>query len=80
VHRLLGIKPMKGFMHMNGFLFSYLTFWTTFAPLICFCKSFGKILSKSFANSQRYRNTIARSIFLDLKFLPPISNAFSLTK
>jgi hypothetical protein len=54
---------MKGFMHMNGLLFSYLTLWTTFAPLICFCKSFGKILSKSFANSQRYRNTIARSIF-----------------
>jgi hypothetical protein len=46
VHRLLGIKPMKGFMHMNGLIFSYLTFWTTFAPLICFCKSFGKILPK----------------------------------
>jgi hypothetical protein len=40
VHRLLGIKPMKDFMHMNGLLFSYLTFWTTFAPLICLCKSF----------------------------------------
>jgi hypothetical protein len=63
VHRLLRIKPMKGFMHMNGLLFSYLTFWTTFAPLISFCKSFGKILSKSFANSQRYKNTITRSIF-----------------
>jgi hypothetical protein len=64
VHRLLRIIPMKGFMHMNGLLFSYLTFWTTFAPLICFCKSFGKIISKkSFANSQRYRNKIARSIF-----------------
>jgi hypothetical protein len=55
VHRLLGIKPMKGFMHMDGLLFSNLTFWTTFAPLICFCKSF--------AISQRYRNMIARSIF-----------------
>jgi hypothetical protein len=63
VHRLLGTKPMKGFMHVNVLLFSYLTFWTTFAPLIRFCKSFGKILSKSFANSQRYRNKIARSIF-----------------
>jgi hypothetical protein len=49
--------------------FSYLTVWTTFAPLVCFCKSFGKTLSKSFANSQRYRNTIARSIF-KMKFLP----------
>jgi hypothetical protein len=37
---------MKGFMHMNGLLFSYLTFWTTIAPLICFCKS----LEKSFQN------------------------------
>jgi hypothetical protein len=48
VHRLLGITPMKGFMHMNGFLFSYLTFWTTFAPLIRFCKSFGKNSFKIF--------------------------------
>jgi hypothetical protein len=38
---------MKGFMHTNGLLFSYLTFCTTFAPLICFCKSIGKILSKN---------------------------------
>ena len=44
-------------------LVSYLTFWTTFAPLVCFCKSFGKIFSKSFANSQRYRHMIAISIF-----------------
>ena len=51
-------------------LFSYLTFWTIFAPLVCFCKSFGKIFSKSFANSQRYRNAIARSI---LRFeIPPL--------
>jgi hypothetical protein len=54
---------MKGFIHMNGLLFSYLTFWTTFATLVRFFKSFGKILSKSFPNSQRYRNTIAGSIF-----------------
>jgi hypothetical protein len=64
---------------MNGLHFSYLTFWATFAPLIYFCKSLGKILSKSFANSQRYRNTIARSI-LRFEIPPPISNAFPLTK
>jgi hypothetical protein len=70
VHRLLRIKPMKDFIYMNGLLFSYLTFWTTFAPLVYFCKSFGKNLSKSFANSQRYRNEIARSI---LRFeIPPL--------
>jgi hypothetical protein len=43
--------------------FFYLTFWTTFAPLVCFCKYFGKTFSNSFANSQRYKNMIARSIF-----------------
>jgi hypothetical protein len=82
VHRLLRIKPMKDFIHMsknNGLLFSYLTFWTTFAPLVYFCKSFGKILSKYFANSQRYRNTIARSILI-FEIPPPILNGFSLTK
>jgi hypothetical protein len=29
----------------------------------CFCKFFWKIFSKSFANSQRYRNKIAKGIF-----------------
>jgi hypothetical protein len=71
VHMLVRIEPMKGFIQMNGLLFSYLTFWTTFAPLVCFCKSF--------ANSQRYMNMIARSI-LRFEITPPISNAFPLTK
>jgi hypothetical protein len=47
---------------MDGFSF-YLRFWTTFAPLAYFCELFEKILSKSFANSQRYKNDFARSIF-----------------
>jgi hypothetical protein len=33
---------------VNGLLFPYLTFWTTFSPLVYFCKSFGEILSKKF--------------------------------
>jgi nitrate reductase NapE component len=44
VHRLLRIKPMKDFIHMSKnewIAFLLLTFWTTFAPLVCFCKSFG---------------------------------------
>jgi hypothetical protein len=64
---------------MNGLLFSYLTFWTTFAPLVYLCKYFGKIFSKSFANRQRYRNKIARSI-LRFEIPPPVSNAFPMTK
>jgi hypothetical protein len=38
--------------------------------LFCFCKSFWKIFSKSFASSQRYMNKIARSIFKILNFSP----------
>jgi hypothetical protein len=66
VHRLLRIKPMKDFKHMNksewfGFLlFNILDHICTtgfvFANLL-------EIYSKTFANSQRYRNMIARSIF-----------------
>jgi hypothetical protein len=51
-------------LDMNGLLFFYLTFWTTCAPLVLFLQI---LLEKSFqslfANSQRYTNKIARSIF-----------------
>jgi hypothetical protein len=41
-----------------------LTFWTTLAPLVLFfANSFGKYFQILFANSQRYVNNIARSIF-----------------
>jgi hypothetical protein len=66
VHRLLRISPMKAFQHMNksewfGFLlFDILdhicTIGFVFVNLL-------EIYSKTFANSQRYRNMIARSIF-----------------
>jgi hypothetical protein len=39
-------------------------------------QSFGNSFSKSFANSQSYMN----NNFQDLKFSPPVSNAFPLTK
>jgi hypothetical protein len=60
VHRLLRIEPWKIlniWIRVNELPFFYLIFWTTFAPLEYFCKLFGKILSKSFANSQRYKNS-----------------------
>jgi hypothetical protein len=73
VHRLLRIKPMKDFKHMNKsewivfLLFNILDHICTisfiFANLL-------EIYSKTFANNQRYRNMIARSIFRILKFLP----------
>jgi hypothetical protein len=37
---------MEGFVHMNGLLFSDLTFWTTFAQLVCF----PNLLEESFQN------------------------------
>jgi hypothetical protein len=58
----------------------FLTFWTTFAPLrFVFANLLRKNFSKSFENSQRYRNMIARSI-LRFEIPPPVSNAFPLTK
>jgi hypothetical protein len=57
-------------IRVNGLAFFYLTYWTTLAPLVCFCKSFGKSFQSLFANSQWYRNRIARSIFRILKILP----------
>src|SRR5688572_10786520 len=44
-----------------------------------FANSFGKSFQGLFANSQRYMNKIARSIFKILEFSPPVSNAFPLT-
>jgi hypothetical protein len=45
-----------------------------------FANSFGKSFQSLFANGQRYMNKIVRSIFQDLKFSLPVSNAFPLTK
>jgi methyltransferase-like protein len=81
VHRLLRIKPMEDFKHMNksewfGFLlFNILDHICTtsfvFANIL-------EIYSKTFANSQRYRKMIARSI-LGSEIPPTVSNAFPLT-
>jgi hypothetical protein len=57
---------MKDFIYMNKsdwITFFYLTFWTTFAPLVFVFANLLEIFSKTFANSQRYRNIISRSIF-----------------
>jgi hypothetical protein len=79
VQRLLRIEPKKVFIHMNGLLFSYLTFWTTFAPLVCFCKSLGK----SFQNLLQIVKGIEirlQEVYLRFEIPPPVSNAFPLTK
>jgi hypothetical protein len=48
--------------------------------LAYFCKSFGKVFSNSFANSQRYKNMISKRHFQDFANSPPVSNAFPLIK
>jgi hypothetical protein len=48
----------------NGLLFFSSTFWTTYAPLVLFLQIVLENLFKSlFANSPRYMNKIAKSIF-----------------
>jgi hypothetical protein len=75
----LELNQLKVSLSVYELPFLLFNIFTTFVPLICFCKSFEKILSKSFANSQRDRNKIARSI-LRFEIPPPVSNAFPLTK
>jgi hypothetical protein len=65
---------------MHGWLSSYLKFWTTLAPLVLFCNLLEILFQNLFANSQRYMKKIFRKHFQDLKFSPPVSNAFPLTK
>jgi hypothetical protein len=66
----LELNQLKISQSINGLLFFYLIFWTTFAPHVCFCKTFGKYFQNHFANSQRYMNKIARSIFRICNFSP----------
>jgi hypothetical protein len=42
VHRLLGVKPIESITKNAWIAFLFIAFWTTFAPLVCFCKSFEK--------------------------------------
>jgi methyltransferase-like protein len=72
VHRLLRVKPIESITKNKSEWVAFLLFnildhiCTTsfvFANLL-------EIYSKTFANSQRYRRMIARSIFRILKFLP----------
>jgi hypothetical protein len=80
VHRLLGIKLVESITKNNSEWIGFLLFnildhiCTTdfvFANLL-------EIYLKTFVNSQRHRNMIARSI-LGFEIPPPVSNAFPLT-
>jgi hypothetical protein len=71
VHRLLGVKPIESLTKYECIAF------LLFNILDHICNSFGKTFQSLFANSQRYMNKIARSIF---EIPPSISNDFLLTK
>jgi hypothetical protein len=45
---LLGIKPINNFTRYAWIAFFYLTFWTTFAPLVLFLQILWKKLFKVF--------------------------------
>jgi hypothetical protein len=60
---------------MHGWLSSYLNIWTTLAPHVLFCNVLEIRFQNIFANSQDFEKH-----FQDLKFSPPVSNAFPLTK
>jgi hypothetical protein len=63
---------------MHGLFSSYLTLWTTLAPLVLFfANSLENSFQNPFANSQRYMNKTLKKHLQDLKFSPPVSNAFS---
>jgi hypothetical protein len=65
VHRLLGMKPMKDFRHMNkSEWFGFLLF--DILDHICTTSIvFANLLEiySTFANSQKYKNVISRRIF-----------------
>jgi hypothetical protein len=64
VHGLLGIKSIDNLTRYEWIAFFYLTFWTTFVPLVLFLQILLENLFKVFfANSQRHINKIAKGIF-----------------
>jgi hypothetical protein len=65
VQRLLEIKPIDIYTRFAWIAFFLLIFWTTLAPLVLFLQNLfsRKSFQSLFANSQRYMNKIARSIF-----------------
>ena len=65
------LNQFNNFTRYAWIAFFYLTFWTTFAPLVLFLQIFLENLFQSlFSNSQRYMNKIARSIFMFWNFSP----------
>jgi hypothetical protein len=65
-------------IRVNVLPFFYLIFWTTFAPLVCFCKSFGKSFQILLQIVKGIRMWLQEA-FLEFEIPPPVSNVFPLT-
>jgi hypothetical protein len=65
---------------MNGLLFFYLTFWTSFAPLVLFLQIFLEDLFKVFLQIVKGVGIILQEAFSRFEISPPVSNVFPLTK
>jgi hypothetical protein len=76
----LELKQFKISLSMNGLLFFYLTFWTTFAPLVLFLQIFLENLFKVFLKIVKGIEMILQEAFLRFEISPPVSNVFPLTK
>jgi hypothetical protein len=77
---LLGIKPIYTFIGYAWIALFILIFWTTLAPLVLFLQMFWKFFFKVFCKSSKVYEKDFEKHFQDLKFSPPVSNAFPLTK
>jgi hypothetical protein len=65
---------------MNGLLFFYLTFWTSFAPLVLFLQIFLKNIFKVFLQIVKGIRIRLQEAFSRFEISSPVSNAFPLTK
>jgi hypothetical protein len=80
VHSLLRIKPIDNFTRYEWIAFFYLTFWTTFAPLVLFLQILLEKLFKVFLQIVKGIEMILQEAFIRFEISPPVSNAFPLTK
>jgi hypothetical protein len=80
VHRLLGIKPICNFTIYEWIGFFYLTFWTTFAPLVLFLQTFLETLFQSLFQIVKGIWISLQEAFSRFEISPPLSNAIPLTK
>jgi hypothetical protein len=77
VHRLLEVKPIEKLTKYEWIAFSfYLTFWTTFAPLVLFFQNFLQDYFKVFMLIVKGIEMILQEAFLRFEISPPFQMLF----